>query len=104
MVKKISGAEFETEARQAETAVVDFNATWCGPCRMMAPVLDALSEEMGDQVSFYAVDVDDNPDLAAEFRVQSIPCLVMLKKGVPVDQSVGFRPQPALAAWVKGNL
>lgn len=104
MVKKINGQEFDAEARNAEVAVVDFNATWCGPCRMMAPVLETVSEGLAGKVSFYAVDVDENPELAAKYRVQSIPCLVLLKKGAFVDQSVGFKPQPAIESWVNSHL
>ncbi|MBQ3704888.1 MAG: thioredoxin [Clostridia bacterium] len=104
MVKKIDGQAFQTEAKAADVAVVDFNATWCGPCKMLSPVLEAVSEELGDKVSFYAVDVDDNPDLAAEYRVQSIPCLVLMKKGAFVDQSIGFKPQAAISGWISGNL
>ena len=104
MVKKIDGQAFESEAKKAEVAVVDFNATWCGPCRMLSPVLESISEELGDQVSFYAVDVDENPEIAAEYRVQSIPNLVLMKKGAFVDQSIGFKPQAALTAWIRGNL
>ena len=104
MVKKIDGQAFQNEAKQAEVAVVDFNATWCGPCRMLSPVLESISEELGAQVSFYAVDVDENPEIAAEYRVQSIPNLVLMKKGAFVDQSIGFKPQAALESWIKGNL
>jgi len=104
MVKKINEQEFLTEAKAADVAVVDFNATWCGPCKMLAPVLEAVSEELGSQVSFYGVDVDECPELAGEYRVQSVPCLVMMKKGELVDQSIGFKPQPAITAWVKQHL
>ena len=104
MVKKVNGQEFENEAMKASMAVVDFSATWCGPCRMMAPVLEEVSERLGDKMSFYNVDVDEAPDLAARYGVQSIPCLVILKDGKAVDQSVGFRPGPQIAAWIEGNL
>ncbi len=104
MVRKIGEQEFLSEAKAADAAVVDFNATWCGPCRMLAPVVEAVSEEMKGQVSFYSVDVDECPELAAEYRVQSVPCLVMMKKGEFVSQSIGFKPQPAIASWVKSNL
>ena len=104
MVRKINGQEFQAEAKAAEVAVVDFNATWCGPCRMLAPILETVSEEMAGQVSFYALDVDENPEIAAEYRVQSIPCLVLMRKGQFVDQSIGFKPQPAISAWVKSHL
>ena len=104
MVKKINAQEFITEAKAADVAVVDFNATWCGPCRMLAPVLEAVSEELAGKVSFYSVDVDENPGVAMQFRVSSVPCLVLLKNGEFTDQSVGFRPEPQLTAWIDGNL
>jgi len=104
MVKKVNGQEFENEAMKAPAAVVDFSATWCGPCRMMAPVLEEISEKMGDQVSFYNVDVDEVPELAMRYGIQSIPCLLILKEGKAVDQSVGFRPGPQVESWIKGNL
>ncbi len=69
MVRKINEQEFLCEAKAADAAVVDFNATWCGPCRMLAPVLEEVSEELKGQVSFYSVDVDECPSLAAEYRV-----------------------------------
>ena len=104
MVKKINGQEFENEAVKAAAAVVDFSATWCGPCRMLAPVLEEVSEKLGDRVSFYNVDVDEEPGLAMKFRVNSVPCLVLLKNGELADQSIGFRPAGQIAAWIEGNL
>ena len=104
MVKKVNGQEFAAEAMNAAVAVVDFNATWCGPCRMLAPVLEDVSEKYAGKVSFYSVDVDENPGLAMEYRVSSVPCLVLLKNGEFADQSIGFRPEPQLTAWLDGNL
>jgi len=104
MVKKVNVQEFENEAMKAPVAVVDFSATWCGPCRMMAPVLEEISDKLGDKVSFYNVDVDESPELAMRYGVQSIPCLVILKEGKAVDQSVGFRPGPQVTAWIEGNV
>ena len=104
MVKKINGQEFAAEAMKAPVAVVDFNATWCGPCRMLAPVLEDISEKYAGKVSFFSVDVDEAPELAMQFRVNSVPCLVLLKNGEFTDQSVGFRPEPQLTAWIDRNL
>ena len=104
MVKKINADQFESEAVKAPVAVVDFSATWCGPCKMLAPVLESVSEKLGDKVAFYNVDVDDAPELAGEYRVNSIPCLVLMKNGEFVDQSIGFKPEAAIAGWIRGNL
>lgn len=104
MVKKINEEQFVNEAKKSPVAVVDFSATWCGPCRMLAPVVEALSEEYAGKVDFYNVDVDECGELAAEYRVQSVPCLVLLKKGQLVSQSIGFKPQAAISAWINGNL
>lgn len=104
MVRKINGEEFNNEARKSAAAVIDFSASWCGPCRMMAPVLESLSDEMAGKVEFYNVDVDEVPELAAEFQVQSIPCLVLMKNGAAADRSVGFRPGDQIKAWIESNL
>ena len=77
----VIGSDKWADVEAQDVAVVDFNATWCGPCKMMAPVLEELSGEYEGKVSFYAIDVDENPDLAEKFSVMSIPNLVLLKKG-----------------------
>ena len=103
MVKKVNGQEFEDEVLKAPAAVVDFSATWCGPCRMMAPVLEEISETMGEKVKFYNVDADEVPALAMKYGIQSIPCLIVLKNGEAVDRSVGFLPGPQITAWIKSK-
>ena len=104
MVKKINEEQFISEAKKSAAAVVDFSATWCGPCRMLAPVVEAVSEEYAGQVDFYNVDVDDCPELAMQYKVQSVPCLVMMKNGEFVDQSIGFKPQPMISQWISAHL
>ena len=104
MVKKIQANEFDTLVNASAAAVVDFSATWCGPCRMMAPVLEGISDQMAGKVDFFNVDVDEAPQLAAKFQISSIPCLVLLKNGVAVDQSIGLKPEAQLVSWIQGNL
>ena len=99
-----SSFEIPVAAMDAPVSVVDFNATWCGPCRMLAPVLEEISEKYAGRVSFFSVDVDESPGLAMQYRVNSVPCLVLLKNGEFTDQAVGFRPEPQLTAWIDGNL
>ena len=103
MVKKIGANEFG-EAKKSACALVDFSASWCGPCRMLAPIVEAVSEKLAGRVDFFNVDVDDAPELAAAYGVSSIPCLVLLKNGIEADQSIGFRPGPQIKAWIESNL
>ena len=100
----VVGSDKWSEVEAQDVAVVDFNATWCGPCKMMAPVLEELSADYDGKVAFYAIDVDENPDLAQKFSVMSIPNLVLLKKGELVDSSVGFVPKEGLKGWIDKNL
>ncbi len=103
MVKKISENEF-AEVKEQNVAVIDFSATWCGPCKMLAPVLEEVSEELQGQVAFYNVDVDDNANLAQEFDITSIPALVILKNGEKADMTVGFQPKDGILSFIKGQL
>ncbi|MCR4694349.1 MAG: thioredoxin [Pseudobutyrivibrio sp.] len=103
MVKKINQNEFNSMDKSG-VSVIDFNATWCGPCKMLAPVLEELSEDMAGKVNFYAVDTDENPELASQFGIMNIPAVVLLKDGQKVDMNVGFVPKPALADFINKNL
>ena len=103
MVKKISSQEFQ-QAMDSPIALVDFSATWCGPCRMLAPVLEEVAEEMSAQVNFYNVDIDENPDLATKYEVNTIPSLLILKNGKPVDVKIGFMPKANLLSYIQSHL
>jgi len=80
--------------------LVDFWAPWCGPCKMIAPVLEELDGELGDKVKIVKLNVDDNQETAGKFGVMSIPTLLLMKDGNVVDQVVGFQPKEALAELV----
>lgn len=84
------------------TVLVDFWATWCGPCKMIAPVLEELDSEMGDDVKIVKLDVDENQETAQKFGVMSIPTLTYLK-GEQVDQAHGYQPKDALKEFVTKN-
>lgn len=88
-----------TQAQAADVAVLDFNATWCNPCKMLAPVLEA-SRELEGKALFYGIDVDENLALAQQFGISSIPALIVLKNGQPVARQVGFMPKAALMQWL----
>ncbi|MFC2476889.1 MAG: thioredoxin [Catonella sp.] len=103
MVKKINEAEF-SEVKNSKFAVVDFNATWCGPCKMLGPVLEEVSEELIGKAEFFAVDVDENQTLAIKNKIQSIPAIVVFKDGEPVDRQIGFIPKAQLIDFINRNI
>ena len=88
----------------AEPVVVDFWAEWCGPCRMIAPALEELSNEYAGKVKVAKVNIDENPEIAAQFGIRSIPTLYMFKGGEVVDQMIGAAPKGRLSDWMKGAI
>ncbi len=103
MVKKISQEEFK-QVVDDNIAVIDFSAEWCGPCKMLAPIMEEISEELGDSVSFYNIDVDQNMDIAQQYNIVSIPALIVLKKGEKVDMQVGFQPKDGVIQFIKKHM
>ena len=81
--------------------LVDFWAPWCGPCRMIAPILDELAGELKDQARIVKINVDENPVVAGQFGIMSIPTLLLFKNGQKVDQKVGGQAKPQLKAFIE---
>ena len=101
-VKVINSEDFQNAVKDG-VSVVDFNATWCGPCKMLGPVMEKLSDQMTG-VKFYAMDVDENPDIAEKFGIMSIPYVAVFRNGEKVDQNVGFIPEASMKSFIEKNM
>ncbi len=96
--QEVTDASFQNDVLESDLPVlVDFWAPWCGPCRMVAPVVDELSDEYDGKVAFYKLNTDENPGIATTYGIRSIPTLLVFKEGDVVGQIVGFRPKKDLA-------
>ena len=104
MPKIATNTSFDGLLEDSKLVVVDFWATWCGPCRMISPILDELEAEMADQITVVKVNVDDAEDIAARFRIMNIPTLLFFKDGQIVDKTVGAMPKNVLAQRIQDNL
>lgn len=104
MVKHVTKSEFEKLINGDKTVFCDFWASWCGPCRMLAPVFEEISEKYEGQAEFVKVNVDEEEELAMQYRITSIPNIIAFKNGQPIDSSLGFVPGSALEQFVEENL
>ena len=104
MVMHVSASDFEEEVlKEKGVVVVDFWATWCGPCKMIAPIVEELDEEMSN-VKFVKVDVDKNPQIANQYKIVSIPTLKIFKDGKLINTLIGFKTKVALKIDVEACL
>lgn len=102
---KVTDASFSTDVLASDKpVVVDFWADWCGPCKMIGPALEEISEELEDKVTIAKVDIMENTEIASKFGVQSIPLLIVFKDGQPVAQKLGAAPKSQLKGWIEGAL
>ena len=98
-------ASFEADVLQAEGPVlVDFWAEWCGPCRMIGPALEELSEELGDKVSIVKLNIDENPDAPGRYGVRGIPTMILFKNGQPAATQVGALPKSGIKQFLDREL
>ena len=104
-MKAVTDQSFEQEVLKADTPVlVDFWATWCGPCRMVGPVLEEVATEQGDKIRVVKLDVDANPITAGRFGVRAIPTMIVFKNGREADRIVGYHPKPQLMTKLNPHL
>ncbi len=103
--KAISDASFLSDVLQSDTPVlVDFWAEWCGPCKMIGPALEEISDELAGQVTIAKLNIDDNPDAPTRYGVRGIPTMILFKGGEVVETKVGAAPKSALKTWLEASL
>ena len=102
MAQVISSEEFNNLVEHIEgIAVVDFFATWCGPCKMLAPVFQEVANEFEGKADFYKIDIDASLDIARQFSVSTVPTVIIFRNGEPIERLVGFMPKENLASKIK---
>lgn len=105
MVKEINDVNFESEViNSSKPVIVDFWASWCGPCKMLSPVIDEISDELSEKAKFVKVNVDNNPVASSQFRIASIPTVMVFKDGKIVETLVGFRPKQAIKSALEKHI
>ncbi len=103
--KTITDQSFDADVLSADGPVlVDFWAEWCGPCKMIGPALEELSDELGEKVTIVKLNIDDNPDAPGKYGVRGIPTMILFKDGAPAATQVGAAPKSKLKAFIEGAL
>src|SRR3954465_9772300 len=104
-IKTVTDQSFATDVLgSAEPVLVDFWAGWGGPCRMIAPALEEISNELGEKVTIAKLNIDENPDIPGRYGVRGIPTMLLFKGGQPVAQKVGAAPRSQIQQWLESNL
>lgn len=103
MAQIVDSTNFEQEINNG-VVVVDFFATWCGPCKMLAPIFEQLSVEMKDDARFVKVDIDKSLEIARKYMISSVPTMMIFKDGKPVDTMVGFMPKESIKSKVESHI
>lgn len=103
--KSVGDNDFDAQVINAgKPVLVDFWAEWCGPCKMIGPSLEEISEELGEQVDIVKLNIDDHPDTPAKYGVRGIPTMILFKDGEIADTKVGAAPKAAIKGWLEGAL
>jgi thioredoxin 1 len=103
-MKTVTNDTFKDIINSDRNVLVDFWAEWCGPCRILTPIVEELDEEMADRVDIYKCNVDECPDIAESFNIRSIPTLILFKNGEIVDTSRGATSKSVLVEWLNSKL
>ncbi|MDB5711697.1 MAG: thioredoxin [Sphingomonas bacterium] len=103
--KQVTDSSFHADVISADKPVlVDFWAEWCGPCKMIGPSLEEISDELGEQVSIVKINIDDNPEAPGKYGVRGIPTMILFKNGQPAATQVGAAPKSQLKRWIESAI
>ncbi|MCD7728497.1 MAG: thioredoxin [Clostridia bacterium] len=103
-MNKIDMAQFDALIKGDKPVVCDFFATWCGPCKMLAPVLEKISADYEGKAEFVKVDIDENPELSVRYGIMSIPYVAVFRGGEMTDNSIGFMPESEAREFIENNI
>ncbi|RTK92933.1 MAG: thioredoxin [Rickettsiales bacterium] len=102
MIKEITDNEYESEVVNSnEMILVDFWAEWCGPCKMLTPILEQLAEDMGDNIKIVKMNIDENPESPSALGIRSIPTMMLFKNGKQLGTKVGVLPKNSIKEWIE---
>lgn len=104
-IEHLDNESFENAIKGAKTPVlVDFFATWCGPCKMLAPILESVQEEIGEKAKIYKLDVDEGMEVAKRFGIMSVPTMIIFKNGEEVERLVGLRSKSEIISTIEAEI
>ena len=104
-VKSIKEKEFESEVINSDKPVlIDFWAEWCGPCKEIGPILDEIADEMKDKIKVVKINIDENPNIPNKYGVQSIPTMIIFKKGAPISTKIGAAIRSEVKTWIETSI
>jgi len=105
MANNVTDSSFEEEVLKSDLpVVVDFWAEWCGPCRMLTPIIEEISKELQGKIKIFKMNIDENPNIPSEYGIRSIPTMMLFKNGEQIDTSIGVKPKNSLVEWINKHI